>query len=123
MTMIRFGCDREALTKFFHVTTPEAARAIQAEGFFGGFGDVGFGVYFFGTRASAQAYAARGGWDHSLDAAVILAVGFDTSVLVEKVTPHPEWPDPENYVDVYFVAMDEDDEAARLWPAFIERTP
>lgn len=37
----------------------------------------------------------------------------------EKVVPHPEWPDPENYAYVWWVDMSrfEDDEGARLLPA------
>jgi hypothetical protein len=41
----------------FHVTTREIAHDIAAHGFLGGWGDIGFGVYFYGALGSAVRYA------------------------------------------------------------------
>jgi hypothetical protein len=102
--------------RLYHVTSPEGARAILREGFAPGWGDAGYGVYFFSDLGTAEAYAKSGGWDHSLGKAVIVEADVREA---EKVVPHPEWPDPENYAYVWWVDMSrfEDDEGARLLPA------
>lgn len=92
---------------FFHVTSRENAQAILEEGFEGDHGDVGFGVYLWGTRSSAERYAGSGGWDGSLSEPVIIEVE-DHSI--RKVVPHPTW-DQTVYQDVYWRAMDDSDDS------------
>lgn len=98
---------------FWHVTSRENAAAIEAEGFLGGWGDAGFGLYAFDDEGAARDYAARGGWDGECSDPVLIrfAVAPDE---MEVVIPHPEWPDPETYEHVVWYPMDPDDEEA-VW--------
>jgi hypothetical protein len=89
---------------FYHVTSRAAAEEILAKGFEGGWGDVGLGVYLFGSLTSAENYADKGGWDGGLTEPVIIAVHSGDP---EKVIPEPSWPNPEDYADVWWVELDE----------------
>lgn len=93
----------------WHTTSPEAAQDITQEGFQGGWGDVGFGVYLYDNMADAVAYGERGGWDSKLPQFAVLEVEVPYSI-VEGIDPHPDWPNPEDYQTVRFVPMDEDHE-------------
>jgi hypothetical protein len=101
---------------FYHVTEHEHATEIMQNGFIGGWGDVGFGVYFYGTLYSANDYAAEGGWDNELENPVILAVN---DPAIEKIVDlDPSW-DAERYADMYWHPMDPDTD--RSWkPAKVE---
>ena len=97
--------------RYYHVTTREAADDILANGFLPGWGDVGFGVYFYGSPESARAYAARGGWDKSLlgEHAVILGV---EDARIRKILNHEldaAW-DKSKYSDMYVLDVDEADD-------------
>jgi hypothetical protein len=92
--------------KLWHVTDPKAAADIVKNGFRGGWGDVGFGVYFYSNMSDAVAYGEDGGWDHKLvKFAVLEAVVPDH--LVQDIEPDPGWPNPEEYETVRFVPLDE----------------
>lgn len=111
-----------SLTRLYHVTEAASAEAIKAEGFFGAWGDAGFGLYFYDNLHDAQLYARRGGWAGDIDDPVILAVEVPTA-LVRRIEVHPEWPNPEDYENVYFMELPEDDENARFKPVSVEVIP
>ena len=94
---------------FYHVTEQENAPDILAEGFYPGWGDVGYGVYFYGTLESAKAYARRGGWDRSLKHPVILAVSDPRIRKIEEHELDPGW-DRLLYTDMYVLDADEADD-------------
>lgn len=96
----------------YHVTSATNAEKIKNEGFEGGWGDAGFGVYFYGELHNALAYLDRGGWDGELDRddAVIVAAEVDNADL-DFVIPDPEWPNPEDYDDVLWYPMEETSDA------------
>jgi hypothetical protein len=107
----------------FHATSKAAAASILREGFAGGWGDAGFGVYFFDNLPDAVDYARRGGWDGELRSLVVIEACVDRG-LVQRIEPDPGWPNPEDYETVRYVEMDDDDKKARLnvprsvvWPA------
>ena len=89
---------------FFHVTERENVLSIQTEGFLGGWGDLGFGVYFYGSIASATDYAARGGWDGKLEDPVILAVTDPEISKIEAWELDPAW-ESELYEDMSWFEM------------------
>lgn len=97
--------------RYYHVTSREAADDILANGFLPGWGDVGFGIYFYGSPESARAYAVRGGWDKSLlgEHVVILSV---EDVRIRKILNHEldaAW-DKSKYSDMYVLDVDEADD-------------
>jgi GNAT superfamily N-acetyltransferase len=96
------------MTYLYHTTSPDAAEAILVEGFLGGHGDVGFGVYFYDNLPDAVAYGRRGGWDGSLATFAVLEAEVPMR-MIQPIEPHPEWPDPEAYNNVRYVEMDEND--------------
>jgi hypothetical protein len=100
---------------YYHVTSAAAARDILKGGFEGGWGDDGFGVYLFGTLDSALEYAQAGGWDKSLKNPVIIEV-LQGGPLVYRITVNSEWPNPEDYEDVFVFYMNADDDNARWRP-------
>lgn len=99
--------------QLFHVTEEATAKKILAEGYAGGWGDVGYGVYFYNNLDDAVEYARRGGWDGQLARPAVIesSVPYDR---FQKVEPHPEWPNPEDYETVRYAPMDEDNETDRL---------
>lgn len=101
----------------YHVTSGEAAREILRDGFFGSWGDAGFGVYFFDDLGAAQVYLARGGWDGSLDpsTAMIIMVDPDDGD-IHRVDVHPDWPNPRDYDHVVWHPMSDVDEDAHWRP-------
>jgi hypothetical protein len=96
----------------YHVTERDYVPDILKNGFVGGWGDVGFGVYFYGNILSAQSYAKKGGWDGHLEDPFILQV---SDPRMELVDPHPDW-NAADYADMYWVELDEDDEEAHWMP-------
>lgn len=100
------------MTEYYHVTSLEDAQSILKEGFEGGWGDIGYGVYLFDDLFAAENYAHDGGWDGRLETTqtVIIAIKLeDRSDEVSWVIPDPEWPNPEDYEHVLFHPMKEDD--------------
>ena len=95
----------------FHVTDRKFVDDILEHGFLPGWGDWGFGIYFFDNIVSARAYAAGNGWDHSLEDPVILAM--KTSEAVQKA-PDPGWSDPEKYLSIWYVPRKEE-QADTYW--------
>lgn len=102
---------------FYHVTERDIAADILKEGFLGGWGDVGFGVYLYGNLPEALNYALKGGWDGELQDPVILAVD---DPHIGLVIPEPSWPNPEDYLDVHWHEMDDDEEDALWVPQHLE---
>jgi hypothetical protein len=100
------------LPEVYHVTTMDAARDILANGFLPGWGDLGLGVYFFGSEASARRYAEQGGWDKGLRGkhVVILAARDPRIRRVTSWDLDPSW-DSSKYADMWFLAPDEGDDA------------
>lgn len=102
---------------YYHATEREHASDIMQHGFIGGWGDVGFGVYFYGTIYQTRDYAAEGGWDGKLEDPVILAV---TDSEIDHVTDlDPSW-DATRYTDMHWHPMDDHAEDGRWKPAKIE---
>lgn len=100
------------MTVVYHVTSAENANDILQNGFEGGWGDSGFGVYFYGKLYNAMAYLNGRGWDGKLDpeTAVIVAAEVDDEDLA-YVDIDPGWPNPEDYEDVLWHPMDDGAEA------------
>lgn len=90
----------------YHVTTATNAADILINGFEGGWGDVGFGVYLYDNFMDAEDYLHKGGWDGELTDGVVIEVSADP-MEVENIIPDPEWPNPEDYETVMFRPMDE----------------
>lgn len=97
---------------YYHVTERSDAMLILEEGFQGGWGDVGFGVYTYASYAEAVKYAAKGGWDSRLKDPVILRLEDDG---LEQVEPHGSWK-AATYEQMYWKELDEDDEDAFWMP-------
>ena len=92
----------------FHVTERESAALILEEGFLGGWGDVGFGVYFWTDETVCRAYAKHGGWDGLLTDPVILVVEDASLRPIEACDIHQDW-DPKPYMSMLWRPLDEDD--------------
>jgi hypothetical protein len=91
-------------SRYYHVTDRVSAHQILEEGFQGGWGDVGLGVYVYASRSEAEAYANKGGWDGGLKDPVILLIEDNT---LEKVIPLPEWPS-KKYENMYWKDFETD---------------
>ena len=105
---------------YYHVTDRDNAHAILLEGFLPDYGDVGFGVYFYGGLNSARLYAEKGGWDKRLADPAILRVWHPGIRPLYSDEIHPDWPNPEDYLDMFFWEGDEDNEEELLVPEYIE---
>jgi hypothetical protein len=104
--------------RYYHVTEREDAAPILATGFLGGWGDVGFGVYFHGTLERALDYASKGGWDGRLTDPVVIEIRDSRLVRVE---PHADW-EASQYEDMFWFELneaDEDQEEELFKPAFM----
>jgi hypothetical protein len=89
----------------YHVTDRKNAEKILKQGFLGGWGDVGFGVYFWNSLDKADDYADQGGWEGDLTDPVVIKV---TDTRLEPLTDiHPDW-DHDVYHAMLWVPMDED---------------
>ena len=95
--------------EYFHVTDVDSAESIMKHGFEGGWGDLGYGVYFWGTLHSALDYADEGGWDRRVIDPVIIAVGAAPGEIQEITGADLDvaW-DPASYEDMYWHPMEED---------------
>ena len=90
---------------YYHVTERDYVPDIVENGFLGGWGDVGFGVYFYGNLGEARGYLSKGGWDGKLEDPVILVVQDGE---IEKMDDlDPEW-DEAKYADMWWKPMDAD---------------
>ena len=94
--------------RVFHVTERESAALILEEGFLGGWGDVGFGVYLWTDETVARAYAKNGGWDGLIEDPVILVVEDPGLQPINPWDIHPDW-DPKPYMSMLWRPLDEDD--------------
>lgn len=105
----------------YHVTTAEAAKDILRHGFLGGWGDIGFGVYFYGSLREASAYAQKGGWDKTLSGehVVVLRVRDPDIRRIHPYEMDPSW-DARLYDDMWFLPGMEDDEDAYIVPEHVE---
>ena len=103
--------------RVYHTSSPENAAAILREGFAPGWGDAGFGVYFYTNLDDAVEYGLRGGWDGDLIAFAVVEAD-STDFPVESVEVNPEWPNPEAYETVVYLPVepfnDPRDEKVRL---------
>lgn len=98
---------------FYHGTERVNTPDILSNGFIGGWGDAGFGVYLFDNPFDAQQYAAKGGWDGELEQPVILKIQADD---VERVPVlSSEW-DAQLYENMWWHDMeDQQDEDDPRW--------
>jgi hypothetical protein len=97
-----------SLPRAFHVTERENASLILKEGFLGGWGDVGFGVYFWTDETVCRAYAKHGGWDGLMTDPVVLVVEDPGLQPINPWDIHPDW-DPKPYLSMLWRPMEEDD--------------
>ena len=85
---------------YWHITHKDNAEVILREGFAGGWGDNGFGVYLFNNFEAAQDYRNRGGWqEDDPDNLVILEIVAPADSVV-PIEIDPAWPNPEDYENV-----------------------
>jgi hypothetical protein len=103
------------MSRAFHVTERGTAALILEEGFLGGWGDVGFGVYFWTDETVCRAYAKHGGWDGLMTDPVVLVVENETLQPISPWELHPDW-DPKPYMSMLWRPMDEDDPDATWRP-------
>lgn len=96
------------MSRGFHVTERGTAALILEEGFLGGWGDVGFGVYLWAEERVARAYLEHGGWDGPFEDPVILEVSDPSLVPIDPSLVHPAW-DPELYASMRWRPMDGED--------------
>ena len=94
---------------YYHVTEKGDAEKILQEGFEPGWGDIGFGIYFWGTLNAARKYASQGGWDGDLEFPTILQVWSPDIRPVYNYEIHPDWPNQQDYQNIYFWEGDEDE--------------
>ena len=94
---------RNHLPTLYHVTTREAADDILRNGFLPGWGDIGLGVYFYGSEREAMRYAQKGGWDGALrgESVVVLAVQDPHIRRMGDADLDPSW-DRSKYADMWF---------------------
>ena len=104
---------------FYHATPQDDAIEILANGFLAGWGDIGFGVYFYGTLSSVKRYVQKGGWGGELvgEDPVILAVQDPRIRKIEDFELDSSW-DKSKYGDMYILEGDEDGEET---PIFVKR--
>ena len=105
---------------YYHVAESDTADKILDEGFWPDWGDVGFGVYFFGTLGAATSYAKKGGWDGALEKPVVLAVQHPAIRPIYDYEINPEWPNPEDYKNIFFWEGDEENPDNRFMPQTVE---
>ena len=97
-----------SVPRTYHVTERESAVRILEEGFLGGWGDVGFGVYFWTDETVCRAYAKHGGWDGLIEDPVVLVVEDPALQPINPWDIHPDW-DPKPYLSMLWRPMEEDD--------------
>jgi len=99
----------------FHVTERETAALILKEGFLGGWGDVGFGVYLWTNEQVCRAYANHGGWDGLATNPVILEV-IDPSLIPIDLSELPAGWNRELYASMLWRPLDGEDSERPWWP-------
>ena len=99
----------------FHVTERENALSILETGFLGGWGDVGFGVYFWTNETVCLAYAKHGGWDGLMTDPVVLEV-HDPSLIPIELSDLPAGWDRDLYASMLWRPLDGDDSETPWWP-------
>ena len=105
---------RNDLETVWHVTRHALTRSIIDEGFLGGCGDDGYGVYVFNNLLSAEDYMADGGWDGEGDPAQMCIVQIEVAASeLWEIEVHPEWENPEDYEHILRYPMEPDSE--ELW--------
>ena len=92
----------------YHVTSREAAESILRDGFWGGAGDVGLGVYFWKSLGKARSYAASGGWDGTLKDPVIIEVRDPALREIDADLLHPSW-NAATYEQMLWVPFEDED--------------
>jgi len=97
---------KKATYEYYHVTDRASADSILKNGFEGGWGDLGYGVYLWNGLDTAEDYAAKGGWDHALKDSVILAVSDPQIEEISGADLDPSW-DPAQYAEMYWHPMEE----------------
>jgi hypothetical protein len=97
---------KKATYEYYHVTDRASADSILKNGFEGGWGDLGYGVYLWNGLDTAEDYAAKGGWDHALKDSVILAVSDPEIEEITGADLDPNW-DPAQYAEMYWHPMEE----------------
>lgn len=106
---------------YYHVTERQSAPDILENGFLGGWGDWGYGVYLFDNIHDARDFAEGHGWDGAIHHPVIIEVEPRPGEAVQGDV-HPDWPDPERYEAIFYVPMEDDSQdywvplSARLVP-------
>jgi hypothetical protein len=97
------------MSSVYHVTRKDHAAAILTDGFEGGWGDAGFGVYLYDGLFAAEEYLERGGWDGEAnpDDLCILELEVPTDD-ADYVQPEPDWPNPEDYSAILYHEMTPD---------------
>jgi len=99
--------------KFYHVTERTDAKDILKNGFIGGWGDVGYGVYLYDDPLDAMDYAAKGGWDGSLKDLVIIEI---STAEARRVPVMDQSWEASDYENMYWHPMDESNEEERWKP-------
>lgn len=102
---------------FYHATEAENVDDIMTNGFQGGWGDAGLGVYFYDNIYDAQAYVAKGGWDGALKNPVIIAVQDSSMERVPVLSD--EW-DASLYANMWWHDMEDGDEDDYWKPQYME---
>jgi len=99
----------ETLDYKYHVTERSSVDDIMANGFMGGYGDLGYGVYFFNDIETAEDYAMDGGWDSSIKNPIVLAVSDPDIQPVMPDSINPAW-DQNYYQGMSWVELPDDTE-------------
>ena len=109
---------RNHLPTLYHVTTREASDDILRNGFLPGWGDIGLGVYFYGSEREAMRYAQKGGWDGALrgEHVVVLAVRDPHIRRMGDADLDLSW-DRSRYADMWF--WEERNEDAYMVPSSV----
>jgi len=97
------------MSAVFHVTDKKNVSAIIEDGFKGGWGDAGFGVYLYDNVLAAEEYLERGGWDGEADPDDLRIIEVEVPTEdADYVQPEPTWPNPEDYAHILYHEMDQD---------------
>lgn len=89
----------------YHVTDSDNVQDILKNGFIGGWGDVGYGVYFYSQLQNAYEYADDLGWDGGLNDPVIIWVKDSDIRPIDGSEIDPSW-DETLYDDMFIRDMD-----------------
>lgn len=105
---------------YYHVTDRQSAHEIMQHGFFGGYGDVGYGAYFWNNPEYAHAWGGTGSYNNNLSDSVILEIK-DHAPISAMHGFHPDWEDErDKYENMSYVPMDENNDEATWRPSSIK---